>query len=174
MKEIAPENSFGTYLTIKNISNVEIYSKTGIPVSDLSKMRNGEIKSIPAKRLYLISLISGDPIAATLEAVYPNLLLVHEIDPASNKIKATTTPVGSVLFSLEQHTFEIISYKTGIKLSRLRNLATKESAVILSHELYLIEMACNRKPGSLFDKLFKGLKLNSPTEQNRLQNEAED
>ena len=173
MKEIAPENSLGTYLTIKGISNIEIFSKTGIPLSDLSKMRNGEIASIPAKRLYLISLVSGDSIGEVLRATYPNLKLAHSDNPPSNKIKSTTTPVGKVLFSLEEHTFEIISYKTGIRISRLRNLATKDSAIIQSHQLYLVEQAANREAGSLFTELFGDLKLNSKAEQDRLQKEED-
>lgn len=170
MKEIAPENFLGRYLTNSNLSNVEIYYKTGIPTTDLSRMRNGEISAIPALRLYLISLVTGDPMEVVLKQVYPNLTLVNTDNPISSKIKTTTTPIGKVLFSLEEYTFETISYKTGIKISRLRNLATKETSIALSHQLYLIELATNRKPGALFNKLFENIKLNSETEQKRLQN----
>lgn len=173
VKEIAPENFLGRYLTNRNLSNVEIYCKTGIPTTDLSRMRNGEISAIPAVRLYLISLVTGDPMNVVLKEVYANLDLLHNDNPQSNKIKVTTTPIGKLLFSLEEYTLETISYKTGIKLSRLRNLATKETAVALSHQLYLIELAANLEAGSLFNKLFKDIKLNTDKEQKRLQEENE-
>jgi len=171
VKEIAPENFLGRYLTNKNLSNVEIYYKTGIPATDLSRMRNGEISAVPAHRLYLISLVTGDTMEVVLKEVFPNLTLIHTNNPLSSKIKETTTPIGRTLFSLEEYTFEAISYKTGITISRLRNLATKETSIVLSHQLYLIELAANRKPGLLFNKLFENVKLNTETEQKRLQNE---
>ncbi len=108
-----------------------------------------------------------------LKQVYPNLKLVNSDNPLSNKIKPSTTSIGKILFSLEEYTFEIISHKTGIKINRLRNLATKETTILLSHQLYLIELATDRKPGTLFNKLFENINLNTESEQKRLQKEDE-
>lgn len=169
MKEKAPENSLGIYLTNRKIGNIEIYAKTSIPTSDLSRLRSGKISSIPANKLYLISLVSEEPIGKIAEIIYPNLKLVSN-RTSQQKSKEKFTTLGSLLISVhnEVNSLTSISLKTGIKLPRLKDLIKKESVVILAHELYLIELATEAKVGSYFERLFSGLQLNSSKMQENL------
>lgn len=168
MKEKAPKNSLGVYLTAANVSNVDIYAKTNIPTYDLSRLRSGEILTIPAARLYLISLVTLDPIGVVLIRVYPDLTLKTTQNPIE---KHSLTPVGETLRLLEGHTIEKIAFKTGIELKRLRDLTRKPTTVITAHELYLIEMAIETDPGTLFLKLFEGICLNDTEIEKKLRAE---
>lgn len=165
MKEKAPENSLGVYLTAVNIANVDIYAKTNIPTSDLSRLRSGEILTIPAARLYLISLVTSDSIGIVLKKVYPNLGLKSKQDPAE---KTTLTPVGKVMRTLEGYSLEKIAFKTGLELKRLRDLTRKPTTIVAAHELYLIELATETETGALFLELFKDLYLNDSETEERL------
>ncbi len=168
MKEKAPKNSLGVYLTSINISSVDIYAKTNIPTYDLSRLRSGEILTIPAARLYLISLATRDPIGVVLKKVYPDLSLKTKQNPIE---KHALNPVGEIFRLIEGHTIEKIAFKTGLELKRLRDLARKPTAVITAHELYLIEMAIDTDPGILFENLFKDLCLNSAEIEEKLRTE---
>jgi len=161
----------GIYLTKKNISNIDIYVKTGIPTTDLSRLRSGQISSIPALRLYLISLVAEESIGYILKDIYPNLSLAKGYNKLAPLTKPTKrTKLGTILDSLlvSENTIELISKKTGIKLPRLKDLARKEETVILAHELYLIELATNQKIGTLFSVLYGSNILNTPEDQERM------
>lgn len=161
LKEKAPENSLSIYLTNKNIGNIDIYAKTGIPTSELSRLRSGKISAVPANKLYLISLVSKEPIGKIVEAIYPKLKLAGK-NTVLRKPKGKFTNLGNLLISehYEVNSLKSISAKTGIKLPRLTDLIKKDSAIILAHELYLIELAIGVTVGSYFNKLFSELQLN--------------
>ncbi len=160
-----PENSLSSFLTKRKIANIDIHAATGIPTVEISKLRNGLIKKISAKKLVLIMLSIGENIADVIEEIYPNLSLMN-ITPG---IKISNqTMLGKFFDSVEDNTIKIISYKTGITIGRLKSLKTKSNAIPLAHELFLIELATEQKIGSLFNLLFKNLSLNTPQEQLRL------
>ncbi|WDF77076.1 hypothetical protein PQ469_24640 [Mucilaginibacter sp. KACC 22773] len=159
MKVEAPENLLGPYLTKKGKDSVEIHEKTGIPIGSIRKMRSGETKAIPAIELYKISLVTKDSISQVLNEVYPNLKLFSIDKIISTQIKADTTDLGKVIFSLEDYDLYNLAHKTGIKKDRLRRLTKLDSSKIQSHELYLIEMASDKEAGELFANLFKNIRL---------------
>lgn len=169
MKEKAPQNSLSIYLTNRNISNIDIYAKTGIPTSELSRLRSGKISAIPANKLYLISLVSKEPIGKIVETIYPKLKLTGK-SANLQKPKGKFTKLGNLLISEynEVNSLKSISLKTGIKLPRLNDLIKKDSAVILAHELYLIELAIGVKIGLYFNKLFSDLQLNDSDLEEKL------
>lgn len=172
MKEKLPENNLGTYLTRLEISNIEIYSKTGIPTVELSKLRSGRISRLSAKKLYLISLAIGKDIGYTLIEVFPNFA-VSVAKPRKTDTKKYTE-IGNYLNSIENDTIEVISNKTGITVSRLRDLKTKSKAIVLAEELYSLEIATSRNPGDLYKMIFASLKLNTKDEQTLLLKEEKE
>lgn len=163
LKAEAPDNSLGPYLTKRKIDSIEIYVKTGIPVSDIRKMRSLEIEAIPAIRLYLISLMNKvENIEQLLLKIYPSLKLINTGKPISRNVKVDSSDIGILLFSLEDFDLDNLSYRTGIKRDRLLRLTKLDRAKIDAHELFLIEMAANKKAGDLFKVLYNDLKLNTP------------
>lgn len=160
-----PHNNLNSFLTKRNIANVDIHAKTGIPTVEISKLRNGLIKKIGAKKLFLIILSIGEDIGNVIEEIYPNLSLVN-IEPEVKISKQTV--LGKFFDTVEDNTIKIISYKTGITIERLKALKSKSNAVPLAHELFLIELATLQINGSLFNLLFNEVKLNTPQEQQRL------
>lgn len=160
-----PDNNLNSFLTKRNIANIEIHAKTGIPTVEISKLRNGLIKKVSAKKLFLILLSIGENIEDVAEEIYPNLSLIN-IKPEVKISKQTM--LGRFLDSVEENTIKIISFKTGITAQRLKSLKLKSNAIPLSHELLLIELATKQKPGSLFKLLYKDLVLNTPKEQEKL------
>lgn len=171
MKADVPDNFLGPYLTNQKIDSIDVYAKARIPVSDVRKMRSLKIESIPAMRLYLISLITPDSIGMLLPKIYPNLKLANIGKPISRNIKKDTSEVGNLIFSIEEYDLDILSHRTGIKRDRLLRLTKLDRTKIDAHELYLIEMASDKKPGILFEALYKDLALNTSEEEARLRKE---
>ncbi|MBB3058275.1 hypothetical protein [Mucilaginibacter gotjawali] len=165
MKVEAPDNLLGPYLTNKGKDSVDIHGKTGIPIGSIRKMRSGETKAIPAIELYKISLVTKDAIGVVLKEIYPSLKLVQTDKVILTNIKSDTTDLGKVIMHLEDYNLDNLAYRTGIKRGRLQRLTKLDSTKILSHELYLIEMASNKEPGELFISLFADIKLHIQGEE---------
>lgn len=161
LKVEAPDNLLGPYLTKKEKDSVDINERTGIPIGSIRKMRSGETKAIPAIELYKISLATKDAIGMVLKEIYPSLKLTQTDKIIPTSIKPDTSDLGQVILQLEDYNLDNLSYRTGIKRGRLLRLTKLDSTKILSHELYLIEMASNKEAGTLFCSLFKDVKLNS-------------
>lgn len=159
MKIDAPENLLGPYLTKKKKDSIEIHEKTKIPINSIRKMRSGETKAIPAIELYKISLAIENTIGAVLKEVFPSLNLINKTISVSKNIKADTTDLGKMIFSLENYNLDDLAHRTGIKRDRLLRLTKLDSTKIQSHELYLIEMASNKQAGELFAILFENVSL---------------
>lgn len=177
LKKTAAPNSLGVYLTNKNIGNVDIFAKTCIPTNDLSRMRNGDTLSISAERLFLISLVSGDPIKEVLLKIFPELKLKKTDKPILNEQKAQKlTTFGKLVKDSEDFTLAVISHRTGLGYRRLYNLSTfsATATVLQSHELLLVEMALDKEPGELFTALYSHLELNSEEERERLRTEEKE
>lgn len=173
-KKKLPQNELGAYLGRKNISDKEIYAKTDIIPSELSKLKSGSITRLAAKKLYQISLAVGDDIQETIKEtilkVMPEIATVSvDKKNVSSYNSSTLTELGELLFSMEviENTKEIISLKTKIKLNRLRDLTSKENFILQAFELVLIEHATKKESGILFKILFKNVKLNPPEVQEK-------
>ena len=63
------------YLTLKGVSNINIYAKIGIPTSKLRLLRSGDIKKIASDKLFLIAKVGKIEIEELLLGVYPDLRL---------------------------------------------------------------------------------------------------
>lgn len=157
-----PPNNLGIYLTKKIKLNIDIYAKTGISTVELSKLRSGLIKTLDAKKLYLILKAEELKLNDALKQIYPNLSLVSEV-----KADSTFRNLFDFFDAVEANTLTKISLKTGIPLARLKNIKNNQVNPA-AHELYLIELATKTKPGTLFTILFEDLELNSPDEEARL------
>lgn len=162
-----PDNNLGPFLTFKRISSIDIHAKTSIPSDELSKLRNGVIKSISANKLFLISMVSKIDIKEMLEGVYPNL----KLKPLSPKQKKAEFKSLQDFFNyVEGDIIEFIAERTDITPYRLKKI--KHNKVIPSaHELYLIELATKTKPGTLFNILYKDLQLNTAEVEAKLRAE---
>lgn len=151
MKAETPTNNFGPYLTRLDIDSIDIANVTGIPVSDIRKMRSGEIRAISAKRANLISkYILG--IEHFLTNVYPDIKLENTDKPEIDSIKYSE--LGVSILSLEDNTLKIIAHRTGLDINRLKRLQKLPIDNIETHELYLIELSANIEIGSKFNELF--------------------
>lgn len=107
--------------------------------------------------MFLISLIDGIGIKEILEGVYPTLKL-KSVQP---KQKVEFSSILDFFNYVEGNIVEYIAERTVITPYRLKRI--KLNKVIPSaHELYLIELATKTKPGTLFNLLYKDLKLNTP------------
>lgn len=168
LKAKIPENSLGSYLTQIDWGSSEIERITGIPVSDIRKMRSFDIEAIPAYRLFLISLALSLPISEVLKNVYPLLKLSNTTKPVSRKIKESTSQIGKIIFNLEEFNLDILAHKTGLKRDRLQRLTNLDRDKIDAHELFLIEMASDSELGSLFTELYGDLKLSQAQEKERM------
>lgn len=163
-KSHIPANNLGPFLTSKNIASVDIYAKTGISTAELSQLRNGTIKGIEARKLYLIFLVGKIPMKDLLEGVYPDL----KLKTVTNKsTKTDFLDMQDFFRFIEGNIIESLAERTGISIYRLKKI--KHNKVnVAAHELYLIELATRTKPGTLFNMLYKGLKLNTPEEEAQL------
>ncbi|NVM66896.1 transcriptional regulator with XRE-family HTH domain [Mucilaginibacter sp. SG538B] len=152
----------------EGISNIDVTVKTNIPSYEISRIRNGEIVAINADKFYLISLAINISIDIFLKRAYSNLKLVNEGVITRLPNSTDVTSLGAILKPYEDNSLKGISLKTGIALQRLKDLSKKKTAIVLAHELILIEMALGKTPGDLFKELFNDLQLNSLEKQNEL------
>lgn len=151
-------------MTKHNAANVDIHAKTGILTSRLSKIRNGQSTNIYAQELFLITLAIEKSIGDIVVKVYPDLRIEENLSETLKPL----TKLGRLIDSFKVMSPSELAQTTGISLPRLTGLAKKSADKILSHELYLIEMACGQKPGTFFKELFNDLQLNSLEKQNEL------
>lgn len=155
MKKIEEPNELGPYLASFKISGAEICSKTGLSKSDLSKLSSGITSRLTADKFYLINKAIKADLKNMLKEVFPKakLVLDWKKDIANKKQEKTSTPLGFLLLK-EENSRAIISAKTGITIDRLRNLSNKSNSELLAIELYLIEMALSKVPGTIFEEIF--------------------
>jgi DNA-binding Xre family transcriptional regulator len=157
-------NNLGPFLTLKGVSNINIYAKTGIPTSELSLLRSGDIKKIAADKLFLIAKVGKIGIDEMLLGVYPDLKL--KAIPAKPK-RTDFADMHDFFSYVGDDNIQYVSVRTGITPYRLKNIR-RNSVKSAAHELYLIELATKTKLGTLFNMLYKDLELNSPEEEARL------
>ncbi|WP_214228005.1 hypothetical protein [Pedobacter sp. B4-66] len=162
-----PKNSLGSYLTSKGISSIDIHAKTGIPAVELSQLRNGLIKGISGKKLFLIVKAADLYMDEALKQVYPDLKLVIQ---DQKSLETSIDTMKDFFDSIEENTLQIVANKTKIPITRLKNIKANK-VNLLAHELYLIELATKTNPGTLFHMLYQDLKLTTPEEEAWLRKE---
>lgn len=155
MKKIEEPNELGPYLASFKISGAEICSKTGLSKSDLSKLSSGITSRLTADKFYLINKAVESDLEDMLLKVFPKVELVSDWKKniKNKKQEKTSTPLGFFLLK-EENSRAIISAKTGITIDRLRDLSNKPNSELLAVEVYLIEMALKKVPGTIFEELF--------------------
>lgn len=164
-KKVTIPNNLGPFLTKRGVQNLDVHTKTSISTSDLSQLRKGIIKSIDARKLYLIAKAANIRIKTMLLNTYPNLQLV-----ISSVDKPKRDDFGSLkeFFDyIQDDVIRTISDMTGLIVPRIKNIKN-DRVNPDAHELYLIELASGYEPGTLFKIKFKDLKLNTKEEQERL------
>jgi len=155
LKKIEEPNELGPYLASFKISGAEICSKTGLSKSDLSKLSSGITSRLTADKFYLINKAVESDLEAMLLKVFPKVGLASDWKKniKNKKQEKTSTPLGFFLLE-EENSRAIISAKTGITIDRLRDLSNKPNSQLLAVEVYLIEMALKKVPGTIFKELF--------------------
>lgn len=158
-----PVNNLGSFLTQKNKVNIEIYSKTGISTVELSKLRNGMIKGLDAKKLYLILKASELSIEKSLQHIYPDVTLLKKVRSEKKEIKS----LNDFFNSVQENTLAKIAESTGITLQRIKNI---KGGIVkpMAHELFLIELSTETKIGTLFTILYNNIELFDEVRQEQL------
>lgn len=144
----------------------EIYFKTGITGSRLSKLSVASYLNIKGSEFYLISLALSIDLNEMADEVFKDFKTQYQ----SNKGKgANLTKFGQFISSglIFQKT---IAKNTGILESRLSKLALDHNTIPLAKEIYLSTIAINKNPSEAFKFIYGHLKLNSIQEQERLKN----
>lgn len=131
-----------------------ITSRTDIDSTELSKLKRGYITRFAAEKFYKIHLAIERPIEEIANKVYPDLRLPEK---PHKDFKRNKSDLGNIL--LGKFSQEEIEYKTDIKHLRLKSILKDNEIIILASELILIELATERKKGSLFKQLFKKIKV---------------
>lgn len=142
------------------ISNKKIELKyTNLHLETICKISNGEIskiidlqrQNVKARVFYFIYRGLGIPFEEITNYVFQDVnLKLHK-----PKIKSQTN-LGKILLEIDSQASlkEFISEKTGISITRLNALYYGTGSPN-ADELLLIEMAINKEPGELFEKLYE-------------------
>lgn len=161
-----PVNNLGSYLTKNDKLNIDIYARTQISTVELSKLRSGLIKSLDARKLFLIIKAAELNIEDALIQIYPNLKLTSK----DGKASSVFNNLYDFFEVIEKYTLQKVASDTGISIVRLRNIKNNKVHP-LAHELFLIELATDTKPGTLFKVLFGKVKLSSKELEMQLRTE---
>jgi hypothetical protein len=153
-KWVEPIHELKAYMDLKKIDSITVANAIKISDKILSHLKT-QRTTLTAERLYSIGKFYKDPIAITINAIYPNLRLPNRLIKTFEKEEETE--LGKLFFPKQKKhaTLKEISYKTGISVDRLRDIMSKKSTIIRASELILLEMASERKTGELFTYLFK-------------------
>lgn len=135
--------------------NSVITSRTSIDSKELYKLKEENGIRFAADKFCEIQLAIDQPIAEVIDNIFPNVTLP---DKPPKEFKRRSE-LGNVLFG--PYTEDEIEYKTGIPKLRLKALLEKPDVTTLASELILIELATQRKKGSLFKHLFKNVRIKS-------------
>jgi hypothetical protein len=166
---VASKQYLGVVFSRLKSKKNEIYFKTGIPRSRLSKLSVASYLNIKGSEFYLIALALPLDLNEMADEVFKDFKTHYQ----SNKAKGTNlTKFGQFISSglIFQKT---IAKNTGILESRLSKLALNPKTIPLAKEIYLSALAINRNPSDAFKFIYSDLKLNSLKEQERLRKEYE-
>lgn len=159
----------GIYLDKKLIEKNEIYFKTGIIISKLSKLCNSQL-DLHADDFYRIALSFNADIDEMAEFVFRGYT-VRENLPAeflTNKSNQKLSKYGQFLqeFLITQ---KLVAAKIGIDEGRIGKIMKVGSAKkLLAVEVYLTAKVFNRSVKEAFNKICGDLTLNSSIEEQRL------
>jgi|GEM_PF-1289386 len=156
----------GSFLKNQNTSNNEIYFKTGIDPTRISKLSRPEKDTISALEFYLIALAIGADLDEMANHVFSDYRLKETpISSAAHTHKLTE--LGKFLNEglILQKT---VAHRTNIKESKLSSLSNDKNIEPMAKDLYLIALALNKKPSDAFNFVNKDVVLNSSNEEEQL------
>ena len=154
----------GSFLKNQSESNIEIYFKTGIDPTRISKLSNPEKDTITAVEFFLIALATKVDLNVIANYVFSEYRLVSIDNPSSHP---KLTAFGKFLNEglILQKT---VSFRTGIKASKLSALANDEDSIPMAKDVFLTALALNKKADEAFKYICGDVHLKSEPEQNRL------
>ncbi|GAA4778041.1 hypothetical protein GCM10023231_00620 [Olivibacter ginsenosidimutans] len=160
------------YLDKSGKTDIEIHSFTNIPPSTLSKIRNKKTEKLSARHFHLLKLFFGEKHLDFLNTIFD----INSFD-IKEKVSdgITRTSLGKMLhdnYHLEKLTLSSLAEASEVKRERVKYLNYNDDSSISTEELTKIELALGEKPGTLFKKVFKSVKLNSVSKANKLVEEA--
>jgi hypothetical protein len=164
---VASKQYLGAVFSRLKSKKNEVYFKTGIPRSRLSKLSVASYLNIKGSEFYLIALALSLDLNEMADEVFKDFKTQYQ----SNKVKGSNlTKFGQFISSglIFQKT---IAKNTGILESRLSKLALNHNTIPLAKEIYLSTLAINKNPSDAFKFIYGDLKLNSFQEQERLRKE---
>lgn len=146
--------NFSRYIVSKKkelgLTNEGLATECKISSGEISKLITMERKNISPKTFYLISKGVKDSFLNTFNSVYKGYKF-----SLKNHVPQNRNEFGNIMSKYENqiNCIEEIAAKTGISLSRLKNLYYKDSSISIE-ELILIEKAIDKRPGELFEELY--------------------
>lgn len=166
---MALKQYLGAIFSVLKLKKSEIYFKTGISRSRLSKLSVASYLNIKGSEFYLIALTLPIDLNELADEVFKDFKIQYQ----SKKTKETNlTKFGQ--FISEGLIFQrTIATNTGVSESRLSKLALNAKTIPLAKEIYLSALALNKSPGEAFRFIYGHLKLNSIKEQERLRKKYE-
>ncbi len=154
-KIIEPDNKFSEYLNRRiqqlNWTNEICAQQSKVSKGEISKIRTAQRQGVSAKKFYLFYTAFGDSCEKATKQVYPNLnLSLKRYKPKERN------EFGKFMqqFETNINSTEEIAAKTGIDENRLKELYYRRGA-LEAYELLLIEKAIGKRPGVLFEELYK-------------------
>ena len=166
---MASKQYLGAVLSRLKSKKNEIYFKTGIPRSRLSKLSVASYLNVKGSEFYLIAMALPLDLNEMADEVFKDFKTQYQ---SNNTKEANLTKFGQLISSglIFQKT---IAANTGILESRLSKLALNHKTIPLAKEIYLSALAINKNPSDAFTFIYGDLKLNSLKEQERLRKEYE-
>lgn len=146
--------NFSRYIVYKKkelgLTNEKLAIQCKISSGEISKLITMERKSISSKTFYLIYKGVKDNFSTIFNFVYEG----HKFS-LNKYVPKNRSELGNIITKYEtlKNNIEEVSAKTGISLTRLKNLYYNDSS-ITTEEIILIEMSLELKGGELFEELY--------------------
>jgi transcriptional regulator with XRE-family HTH domain len=168
-KERIQATDLGLYLDKHLVEKIEVYFKTGIILSKLSKLCNSQA-DLHADDFYLIALASEADIDSMADFVFKDYTVkkITGLQLPNGKNSQVLSKFGEFVqeFLTSQ---KLIAAKIGIDEGRISKLMKASSAKRpLAVEVYLTAKVFNQSPQRAFAKVCGHLTLNGIEEQERL------
>lgn len=145
---------FSRYIILKKkelgLSNEKLAKACKISNGEISKLINMERQSISPKTFYLLYTGVKDNFSNIFNFVY------NSYEFSLNKyVPKKRSELGHIIMKHEtqQNNIEEVSAKTGISLTRLKNLYYTDIS-FTTEEIILIEMSLKLKGGEIFEELY--------------------
>lgn len=169
-KDRIKPTDLGLYLDKQLIEKIEVYFKTGIILSKLSKLCNNQA-DLHADDFYLIALYCEADVDVMADFVFKDYSVkeITALQLSNDKFgEQHLSKYGQFLLEFLSSQ-KLVAAKIGIDEGRISKLMKANSEQkLLAIEVYLTAKAFNQSAKSAFNKVCGHLTLNSSDEENRL------